>query len=270
MSTLPSTRTFVTQLLDTLSSLQQQDVSAEPFPLGDALAAVEKQLLSLQALFPNAFLPALDLLDRKLVTLFIIGSEEPVSTIDKTTTAAYDATTTPSDAQIRDSERSGPSTEPHSDEQHFMTAQRPRVLLSNDTVYYVRSTQQRSSRFSTSYESTMTYEVRLRAWNCTCPAFAFAAFPAVYPEPPLPVFAAQPMSSVDQDSRAGDVGAEKEKAADWVFGGVSLEQGMPPVCKHLLACAMAERCSGVFGKCVEERRASVETAAGWAAGWGDS
>lgn len=56
----------------------------------------------------------------------------------------------------------------------------------------------------------------------------------------------------------------------WVFGGMSLgEDGVPPVCKHLLACVLVDRCKGLFGACVEERRVSVEEAAGWAAGWGD-
>jgi hypothetical protein len=45
-------------------------------------------------------------------------------------------------------------------------------------VYYVRSAQRRTSRYGTSVDATSSYEVRLRAWNCSCPAFAFAAFPA--------------------------------------------------------------------------------------------
>ena len=56
---------------------------------------------------------------------------------------------------------------------------------------------------------------------------------------------------------------------EWIFGGISLGDGMPPVCKHLLACVLAERCKGLFGGFVEERDVSVEEAAGWAAGWGD-
>ena len=56
---------------------------------------------------------------------------------------------------------------------------------------------------------------------------------------------------------------------EWIFGGLSLGDDMPPVCKHLLACVLAERCKGLFGGFVEERDVSVEEAAGWAAGWGD-
>jgi len=40
-----------------------------------------------------------------------------------------------------------------------------------------------------------------------------------------------------------------------------------PVCKHLLACALIERC-GVLREFVEERTVGQEEAAGWAAGWG--
>jgi hypothetical protein len=257
MSTLPSHRAFVTQLLNSLSSLQHPNASAESGPLNDAPEAVKKQLISLQVLFPNEFLPALDLLDRKLVTRFVIGIEEAASSADDAPTANDDATASASDVQMLDNEPLNNNTNPTT----------PRTPSSNDTVHYVRSAQQRSSRFSTSYDSTITYEVRLAAWNCTCPAFAFAAFPAVHPEPPVPTFPSRPRCSVNEDE---DVEAEKRKAAEWMFGGVSLGQEMPTVCKHLLACVLAERCRGVFGECVEEKRVSVETAAGWAAGWGNS
>ncbi|KAF3053630.1 hypothetical protein E8E11_009053 [Didymella keratinophila] len=259
-STLPSHRAFVTQLLNSNPSLQQHNVSAESSPLSNAPEAVKKQLLSLQVLFPNEFLPALDLLDRRLVTRFVIGVEEPPTT-SSDAPAAHNATTSACDMQPQDSEP-------------------PNVLINDiiprprqptaDTVHYVRSAQQRSSRFSTSYDSTVTYEVRLGAWNCTCPAFAFAAFPAVHPEPPLPALTRRSISSENQDLHDEDIGAEKRRAVEWLFGGVSLEEDMPPVCKHLLACVLAERCRGVFGEHMEEKRVSVETAAGWAAGWGDS
>jgi hypothetical protein len=55
----------------------------------------------------------------------------------------------------------------------------------------------------------------------------------------------------------------------WTFGGITLGFDMPPVCKHLLACVLAERVCGLFGQFVEEKDVSVEEAAGWAAGWGD-
>jgi hypothetical protein len=219
---------------------------------------VKKQLLSLQVLFPNELLPALDLLDRRLVTCFRIGLEESDST-----TSTKIATTAPiaPDVQMQDNNK------PSNNIIDPKNCPPPQLqsLDTNDTVHYVRSAQQRSSRFSTSYDSTTSYEVRLRAWNCTCPAFAFAAFPSVHPEPLVPLYT----PAEDMEFHGEHVEAEKKKAMEWVFGGVSLGEKMPPVCKHLLACVLAERCNGVFGECVEQKRVSVEAAAGWAAGWGD-
>ncbi|KAF1926868.1 uncharacterized protein M421DRAFT_208487 [Didymella exigua CBS 183.55] len=265
MSRLPSPRAFVTQLLNSLPSLQQRDASAEPSSLSDAPEIVKKQLLLLQVLFPNEFLPALDLLDRNLVTCFIIGIEKPPAPSTNRTTSTTDIPIQGSDELL--STCPGPAIQ-EKPSTSFLPV--PRPPSSSDTIYYVRSAQQRSSRFSTSYDSIMTYEVRLGAWNCTCPAFSFAAFPAVHPEPHLPTFIPKPTSSVNQDMQDENVEEEKRKVAEWMFGGVSLGQEMPPVCKHLLACVLAERCRGVFGECVEEREVGIETAAGWAAGWGDT
>lgn len=217
---LPTSRDFVTQLLDSLPSLPHHN--AESNPLSDAPESVKKQLLSLQVLFPNEFLPALDLLDRRLVTRFLISSVE----------------TTPSANE---------------------DAAAQKVV---DTVHYVRSAQQRPSRYSTSYDGITSYEVRLQAWNCTCPVFAFAAFPSVHPEPVMPAYGGQNMGNHQSKAAVAEV-------AEWTFGGMSLCEGLPPVCKHLLACVLVTRCKGVFGGYVEEKSVSVETAAGWAAGWGD-
>ena len=121
-------------------------------------------------------------------------------------------------------------------------------------VYYVRSAQRRTSRYGTSIDATSSYEVRLRAWNCSCPAFAFAAFPA---------------SAVGTEGEAVlDEQQERDTGAGWKFGGVGLGGGTPPVCKHLLACVLGEWCE-LFKGFIEERDVSVEEAAGWAAGWGD-
>lgn len=258
ISALPASRDFVTQLFTSLHSLQRSEAEAEASPLSDAPEQVKKQLLSLQVLFPNEFLPALDLLDRRLVSHLRIGIEE-------SGTPAADNTIAPTtDVQMQEQNNTLNDT---------ALPAIPGDLSSRDssgsvdTIYYVRSAQQRSSRFGTSYDSSTSYEVRLRAWNCTCPAFAFAAFPSVHPEPPVPDYV-PPDTNKKMNSEASD---EENRTAGPAgnFGGVSLGEGMPPVCKHLLACVLAERCGSLFGPCVEERTVSVETAAGWAAGWGD-
>jgi hypothetical protein len=307
-SHLLSSRAFVTQLLNSLPvhTVTHLDGSVDAThrvpvapdnPLNSASESVRKQLLTLHVLFPNEFLPALDLLDRRLVTRFrirrnplgettaTVGSGERERERERNTTEAR------SDAHRRGNlpgttveQGGGPNTEamdvdtPASQppeppragtmevlpQQTSETPSNKDVLAqtqphNTDTLYYVRSAQQRTSRFNTTYDTTTSYEVRLRAWNCSCPAFAFSAFPSVHPEP-----------SVSRYNEAEGVtkGVVDSKDLEWVFGGVSLGEGMPPVCKHLLACVLVERC-GMFGGFVEERDVSVEEAAGWAAGWGD-
>jgi len=259
-------RLFVTRLLNSLPTVaprSEQDAAAataEDDPLNGVSDAVKKQLLALQVLFPNEFVPALDLLDRRLVTRYRICDSQLNARANETQQDAGDvqmqgtgeATHSP-DAQMRDAETR-------------VTIQAGRhaaqeTTYSNSIVYYVRSAQQRSSRFSTSYDTTTCYEVRLQAWNCSCPAFAFAAFPATNSEAPIPLYEAT------NEADPSDLIEETDTAC--IFGGISLGDDMPPVCKHLLACVLAERCSGLFGGLMEEKNVGVEEAAGWAAGWGD-
>ena len=277
-ATLHSSRQFVTQLLNSLPWLAQrtndaaEDGAEKSNPLSTVPDTVKKQLLSLQVLFPNEFVPALDLLDRRLVTRFRICNDKAQEIQardshdedlqnqhgDKVQTATEqmrdmdsETTTTPIlQASVQDAANEHAQDEPMIDTS----------ALEHDahSIYYVRSAQHRSSRYSTSYDTATCYEVRLTAWNCSCPAFAFSAFPAVHPEPAVATYDVSTQHTMEQEQEIG-----------WIFGGVSLGDGMPPVCKHLLACVLVEKCSGIFGAFVEERDVSVEEAAGWAAGWGD-
>ncbi|KAF2826094.1 hypothetical protein CC86DRAFT_370200 [Ophiobolus disseminans] len=264
MPTLPTSRRFVTQLLESLLLTTSDDANINP--LGGVDETAKKQLLSLQVLFPNEFLPALDLLDRGLVTRFRIGHDAKhdaaiaEESTDADTLQPVQSETHSIDQDMLDTAETStsiPAPQPLNTDQPIPDAH-PQPPSSTNTIFYVRSAQQRSSRFSTSYDTTQSYEVRLLAWNCSCPAFAFAAFPSVQSEPPAPTV-------YQTDATIG-----QGEAVGWIFGGVSLGNAMPPVCKHLLACVLVERCGGLFGGFVEERKVSVEEAAGWAAGWGDS
>jgi hypothetical protein len=268
---LPTSRRFITHLLNSLPS-SASDTGGGVNPLSAVPETAKKQLLLLQVLFPNEFLPALDLLDRRLVTRLIIGddAEGGAATIaddagvaqvlnvqlsDETMAGEMES---PSERTLvetpLDSRNDRPMTDaPHEGDTTSTNAQ--------DSIYYVRSAQQRSSRYSNSYDATAFYEVRLCAWNCSCPAFAFAAFPAIHPEPAVPAF--DPQHETSQST------IDKSDGATWIFGGVSLGDDTPPVCKHLLACVLVDKCSGLFREYLEERVVSVEEAAGWAAGWGD-
>jgi len=139
--------------------------------------------MSLHCLLPSAFLPALDLLDKSLVTRYMTDSGK--------------------------------------------------------SVHYVKSTQSLSrGKFSA---SGSVYEVRTKAWSCSCSGFAFAAFGG--------------LGIREEDEQ----GAEKEEEGEgdrWRWGGM-IRGGSPPVCKHLVACVLAERCSEMLGGYVIERRVSL-------------
>ncbi|KAH7073789.1 hypothetical protein BKA63DRAFT_40612 [Paraphoma chrysanthemicola] len=275
---LPTSRCFVTELLNCLPSIPQSEISADAVAAANTLSEVgeevKKQLLALQVLFPNEFLPALDLLDRGLVTRLKVaeGEKNNASTTDssaqaRNNTEAHDGDTYMHDSlaqtTTQDTIRPSPDLPIGHDAEHPPSSTSP--TSSFDTIYYVRSAQQRSSRFTTSFDTSTSYEVRLLAWNCSCPAFAFAAFPAVHPEPQAPVLGAT-------NTWGGHDGPAKDRGHGdgWTFGGTTLGDDMAPVCKHLLACVLVEKCGGLFGGFVEERHVSVEEVAGWAAGWGDS
>ncbi|KAG7010170.1 mitochondrial GTP/GDP carrier protein 1 [Physcia stellaris] len=235
LSFVSPTTTFI------YSHLAPTSPSSTPHPLEPH----QKPLfLTLHCLFPNELLPALDLLDRKLVT--------PENT--STPPPDPDKQTPPTKSKVQ------------------------------KTVYYVRSSHTHSrSRFASKYNKSsisstegIHYEVRLRAWNCTCAAFAFAAFSAELERPPIVVMGDEDGRGWGNDSAGGSGGndcmltGEPANGGDgrgrWKFGGVTLGEDVP-VCKHLLACVLAERVEGL-GNYVEERIVGREELAGWAAGWG--
>lgn len=321
-------------------------------PLDAAPEAAKKQLLTLHVLFPNEFLPALDLLDRRLVTRFLIRGNRSLRTAPLTphdddilrsasphirgayAENAEAAQHVRNEAQavadlVVDSaepvdrldeemlDRGAPYAEDAEESrQHLQTHEEPDLYPKReekeeeeevrdaaphhhhqhknlDTVYYVRSAQNphRPSRHTTYDKPTPTYQVRLQAWNCTCPAFAFAAFPpSSFPEQkrniPDVIVAGNvnifdddddgdddtnPMHNADSRSMNAPHQQQQQQQNDdneWHFGGAALETSIPPICKHLLACVLGERC-GLFCGFVEERGVSCQEGAGWAAGWGD-
>ncbi|PPJ58623.1 hypothetical protein CBER1_03501 [Cercospora berteroae] len=190
-----SPREWVTSLIKAIPPADI-DGSENLNPLIDLPQQGKNIFLTLYALFEKEVLPALDLLDRGLVTRLKINSQAGQQ------------------AQV-----------PH--------------------LYIVHSAQQQNTRVST-HDYVNNYEVRLQAWNCSCPAFAFSAFPAA--------------SSETSDQPCTEQG-------QWLVGGLTLGEDIP-ICKHLLACVLIEHCSA-FSHFVQEREVTVDEVAGWSAGWGD-
>jgi len=283
---LPSTRHLLTSLISTIASSTKQQNQSEGTsnPLSNTPATsqnTKSAFLTLHSLFPHDFLPALDLLDRGLVTRFVLAREPEVQEPPEENVAGgeNDDTGDPENERQRtETLRDDNQTEqrPHSEPQanHAKSKRKRKETI----VYQVRSAQRTktSSRSdhptSTTTTTGTSYEVRLKAWNCSCPAFAFAA---------LPVDAAENGSRDDaiggdeDDAGYGLTGHHSDTAARdggddiaWLgFGGLTRGKDVP-VCKHILACVVAERCQG-FEQLVDEKKVGVEEVAGWAAGWGD-
>ncbi|KAL9122821.1 MAG: hypothetical protein Q9187_000631 [Circinaria calcarea] len=139
---LPTPRAFITSLFKQLkaqSHIPTNHSSSSSFISSGP--ALRNLFLTLHCLFPNELLPALDLLDRSLVTRLLI---EPAR-------------------------HAGMSNDPGGE------------IERDSPVYYVRSAQTtRSSRYqSAAAVGGLSYEVRPGAWNCSCPAFTFSALNGV-------------------------------------------------------------------------------------------
>ena len=224
---LPTSRALMSSLFDSLRSTPPTLLLSPSNPLLAATDSTKSLFVTLHCLFPTELLPALDLLDRRLVTRVVYcptlatchsaerGSEKP-------------AEAQPSNIAVRT------------------------IKAKDIKTYYVRSAQptRSISRYQNIPGSATSYEVRLDAWNCSCAAFTFSAFNGI---------------GVSAQTVEDDL-IRTDRGKPW-FGSLSRGEDSIPVCKHLLACVLLEKC-GAFGGFVEERIMGQDEAAGWAAGWG--
>ncbi|KAK5133373.1 hypothetical protein LTR08_007807 [Meristemomyces frigidus] len=246
MATLPAPRLVVAGLISGLPEPRQESLSN---PLSQT-PGYKEALLTLHVLFPNELLPALDLLDRGLITRLRL-----------TQTAPRPSSRGGPQAQSGQQHgRASPSQLSNATDHADQDAVQPPGSPTKPCTYYVRSAQQQTPRGNSryrnaAYEHTTYYEVRINAWSCSCPAFAFSAFPAT-------LSGDHDTSPATPDTQLGSY-----TSRGWRFGGLSRGTDMP-VCKHLLACVLVEH-SSTFAHFVEERVVTAEEMAGWAAGWGD-
>ncbi|KAB8256372.1 hypothetical protein BDV32DRAFT_161177 [Aspergillus pseudonomiae] len=248
-SALPSTTRFIENLISQLSERtanSENEVNTEsqrPFsalPAGHA-SDMKQLMLTLHCLFPNEFLPALDILDRGLVRRFV---KEDYSIL-------------------------GPdASEPLSPGELTLNGGRPPL---EDLFFVISMSTAPNPPPGESLPTSLRpnadqkgYEVRLQAWNCTCPTFTFAAFRDLGPD------------LTGDDSFSGDLSQSHLVAGVhyYTFGGSLTRRSVKwshPVCKHLLACVLAVRCPALNGPSVNDHSGIVVSAqelAGWCAGWG--
>ncbi|KAI0161320.1 hypothetical protein GGR57DRAFT_353692 [Xylariaceae sp. FL1272] len=270
---LPTPRALLTSLISSLPPIASSAhtttsnrTGTSTNPLKHLPPSHRPLLTTLHVLYPTILLPALDLLDRHLVTRVVSQTSHPTSH-------------TSNEAQ---------NEEPADDEPEASQASDPASPQKEALYHLVRSAQPQSTRKHYSHTSSFhntgggqAYVVRLEAWNCSCAAFAFSAFP------PLPSSSNANTSSSSkyqiapaftrwEDSASGMAIDEPSEDA-WEFGGLSMDGRKPtgvdgsisddmsggvPCCKHLLACVLAERWKEVLGQYMDERAVGREEAAG--------
>ena len=144
-----------------------------------------------------------------------------------------------------------------------------RLLIAPDSieVFYVQSasavtlkstSRSNKSRYKNAFNpSSVYYEVRLDAWNCSCPAFAFSAF-------------GRDGDEDEDESPDGKNQDDEREGLGWAFGGTLTRPGtVTPTCKHILAAVLGKQLPSLFGAGVVVKEVSAVAAAGWAAGWAE-
>ena len=190
-------------------------------------------MLTLHFLFPHELLPALDLLDRKLVNHF------PVP----------------------------PLTASCSADQSFRDSGVFHIQSASATIDKTA----KSGKFRRAFNQTgMFYEVRLDSWNCTCPAFAYSAFGEQDDETDGEVVEEQVENEWDDTAEIAAIGGEAMPPDSWAFGGLlTNDVSSVPICKHILAAAIGQVAPVLFPGGVRTSTPAAEEVAGWAGGWSE-
>ncbi|KAK3397092.1 hypothetical protein B0T20DRAFT_415190 [Sordaria brevicollis] len=242
-------------------------------------------IITLHVLFPGVVLPALEVLERGLVERFALrsslvtpGERAKEERIQEQKEEGDADVTMGEDEDAEDGNRNQmKEPKPNRPPQHH--GQQEKRL---PECYLVRSSQYINNHFKRKRKKTsmgldealdaettggeadrerhqiQRYLVSLEAWNCTCAAFAFAC---VSFDTETEIDSAMVMEQNPEKER------DKVGSAGWTFGGMTLfESGdhssVPPVCKHLLACLLADKWGGALGRYVTERVVSREEMAG--------
>lgn len=124
--------------------------------------------------------------------------------------------------------------------------------------YLVHSSQAPPGRSRYRDAGEKNYIVRLSAWSCSCASFAFSAYPGPA--------SSKTLSFGEYSGVDDNVDPKDEK---WEYGGLSVDEkdgGTVAVCKHLLACVLADRWKALDDT-VKERVVRREECAGLGAGF---
>ena len=301
---LPSSKQFIDHLITELSTFKssstttttsstQPESRTQPQPPQNSLTKLPTQdlnkvkpiILTLHCLFPNDFLPALDILDRHLVqrletnNLPINQTRTNVPDENHATNAdAYETIQTLTPDQIKDNHK---SRRRYKGLFLVTSASSVPVPVPVPVPRQKIPTTSNSGPTQDNQDPSKAYEVRLQAWNCTCPTFTLSIFKNPDSNPDLPSFWENDFAQLQARGEErkvkldaeGETDTDADAEGDYPFGGTLVcdtDRGSPGICKHILACVLFARCPGLFGGGNEDGRlgVSLEEIAGWCAGWG--
>lgn len=257
---------ILTQLNATITiDTQQQHAGHSQNPLStfstsQKTSQVKSLMLTLHCLFPNELLLALDVLDRGLVKRLVnLQDDQDVQDVQE-------------NSENEDVSMTGTGTGTESSSNPAPSSQM-RKTSEKEAIFLVISASASTDSTTRQEDKDKGYEVRLQAWNCTCPTFALCAFRDLH---------LHSDSDSDSDSdhdydlvpvpdpRSKSRSESDDALHDYRFGG-TLTRGSTslslPVCKHLLACMLLVRCPRLVGT-GHSTLVTAEELAGWCAGWG--
>lgn len=190
-----------------------------------------QQLLTLHVILPSLLLPALDLLDRGLVTRLIVASSAQAATFH-TSHVPHDGETEPVQGQLENRNLVG---------QEAMSFSKDQICM-----YSVQSAASATSRGRRRHipQASKSYAVHLDAWSCNCGAFALEAY-----------------SNYDVTSITEQLQESGISSGGFGSPGMDARLGLQedfPCCKHLLACLLAEKWRGAPRGLVEDRYITKE------------
>ncbi|KIX99132.1 uncharacterized protein Z520_04708 [Fonsecaea multimorphosa CBS 102226] len=214
--------------------------------------------LTLHMLFPHELLPALDLLDRGLVTKLVV--KHSISGADDQEAVLKLRTSFPG--------------EDHSVLEYSEVDTRVRQDNNGWELFYVQSSsamdkQISKPRFHPRGGNTSVaiplYEVHLDSWNCTCAAFSVNMFQC------SSLQHSQCSAEFENDVNVSPTGNSRGKIKDESeFGGTAtIKFARVPSCKHLVAAFLAKSAPTLFTDSVKESTISREEAVAWGGGWGE-
>ncbi|KAL7944547.1 hypothetical protein V8C42DRAFT_325138 [Trichoderma barbatum] len=193
-----------------------------------------QQLLTLHVIFPSLLLPALDLLDRGLVTRLIVADKQNAR-------GGAEVVAAPPNDILEDKETADTVDQPESRIPNSRQAIDCKDQICIYTVQSAASTTSRRKRHAP--KPAKVYAVHLDAWGCSCGGFAIDAY-----------------SNYDATNTSENL--QSSTPPKW-FGTLELDRRLASqedftCCKHLLACLLAEKWRTTPGGHVQDNYTTKE------------